>query len=317
MAGNPRGLATKLLSRDPGARVGGDTIVGLTRGEQLFGVPKRPNFIVALGDRETIRGGRTDDELGALGRADTIIVNGSHELVIGGPGGKIVANGQGHDLLIQTKNDGMVLVHSPADAVVVSGQDNRIVCGRHVDVTVYKRKSDSVSHSCLGGHSRVLPISRAPGGTHFPSAAADAAAHAASVTGDGTNDSPFSTTCVVKPSGLCELTFPVRRLKGFWSNEYIPAYTCGSIYPYLVNISYALWGTRLPRGVEISTVNMGVSIVGYAYRKIGDKVYLTGTRTGGVASSATNWDTDASYKVRLHCTNDIRRAATGKTSGVL
>ena len=51
-AASPRGLASRLLARDPGALVGGNTIVGTDRGENIFGVPNRPNFIIGLGSGE-------------------------------------------------------------------------------------------------------------------------------------------------------------------------------------------------------------------------------------------------------------------------
>lgn len=61
----------------------------------MFGVPGRPNFIVALGGGETISAGSKDSEVGSLGKHDTIIVGHSHELIVGGPDDKIIAKGQG------------------------------------------------------------------------------------------------------------------------------------------------------------------------------------------------------------------------------
>src|SRR5215207_8652907 len=42
-------LADLLAQRDPGARVGGNTVIGVGDGQPLIGVHGRPNFIVALG----------------------------------------------------------------------------------------------------------------------------------------------------------------------------------------------------------------------------------------------------------------------------
>lgn len=310
-AGPPRGLAGRLLARDPAARLGGHTIVGTRAGAQLLGVPGRPNFIIALGSGETIRGGRGDDQLGALGDNDTIITAGSHEFAIGGPGGRIVANGGGHDLLIETKNDATVQVSSPADKVVLAGQRDRVVCGSHVRVTIYKRKGDSVSSSCRAGRNRVLPISRAGAAAH-----ADAAdAHAAAVTGNGSNADPYVAPCDNPSFVDCAVSaFPPRTLSGFWANEYVPAYQCPADHPYLQKRGGGSlpFGTQVPNGVQVEglgpiAVSISVSrgkqvVVGSPPRTVGR---ATTTVTGGVASSATNWTFGSnSYKIILHCTSD-------------
>ena len=41
-------LAALLAARDPGARIGANTIVATGSGGSVFGVPGRPNFITAL-----------------------------------------------------------------------------------------------------------------------------------------------------------------------------------------------------------------------------------------------------------------------------
>jgi hypothetical protein len=66
------GSPGRLLARDPSARVGGNTIVATDRGEKVFGIPHRPNFILSLGSNETISGGASDDQIRAFGVNVTI-----------------------------------------------------------------------------------------------------------------------------------------------------------------------------------------------------------------------------------------------------
>src|SRR5436190_14664249 len=58
-------LVARLASRDPGARVNGNTIVATGAGARVNGGRGRPNFMAALGSRETIVGGDRGDNLGA------------------------------------------------------------------------------------------------------------------------------------------------------------------------------------------------------------------------------------------------------------
>jgi hypothetical protein len=93
-----RGLAAQLAARDPGAAVGGNTIVVTGAGARVFGVPRRVNFIIALGAHERISGGEKDDQLGALGTNVTINGGRGDDLIFGGPGGKLIG-GPGRDRL--------------------------------------------------------------------------------------------------------------------------------------------------------------------------------------------------------------------------
>src|SRR5436305_1559908 len=69
-------LAARVMRRDPGKEVGGNTQVATAAGRRLLGVPDRVNFMMALGPREVIVGGAGHDEVGALGDAAQIYAGG-------------------------------------------------------------------------------------------------------------------------------------------------------------------------------------------------------------------------------------------------
>jgi hypothetical protein len=108
-------------------------------------------------------------------------------------------------------------------------------------------------------------------------------------------------------------SFPPRYLDGD-HNEYVPAYQCPSGDPYLLNQGYAPFGTHLPNGVEnVETESpwpIGISISGTSTTKLNrngqDFHVYTGTQTGDLNSSVTNYNTNRkSYKLILHCTLDL------------
>lgn len=72
---------------DPGTRIGANTQVSTADGARIHGVP-RPDFVMALGDRQTITGRGGADHLGTLGHDATIR---------GGPGGRPPPWGSGRD----------------------------------------------------------------------------------------------------------------------------------------------------------------------------------------------------------------------------
>ena len=57
-------LGVRLLKRDPGARLGASTQVATDPGEVVHGVPGRTNFIMALGSKQQLLGGKKHDQLG-------------------------------------------------------------------------------------------------------------------------------------------------------------------------------------------------------------------------------------------------------------
>jgi hypothetical protein len=288
--------------------VGGDTIVATGRGEVVLGVPDRPDFIIALGSGDRIVGAGKDSELGALGEKDTIVARKGHERIVGGPHGTIIASGAGHDLLIETHPDATIVLKSPDDVAIVSGHHDRVICsGDSVHDTIYVNHSDTVSKTCRKHHDPVLPVN------HAVAAAARAAglpvAHAAAVTGDGSNSNPYVAPCdlgIYAGFECAVSSFPARTLTGLWANEYVPAYKCPSDHPWLdARKDYAPSGTSLPVGVQVEGLgSIGVSITGHstATSPYGD--VAAGTLTGYPNSSATNWTIgSASYRVILHCTN--------------
>lgn len=305
-----------LLDRDPGARVGGDTIVLTGKGGHALGVHDRPNFIVSLGSSEKIVGGGKDDELGALGQHDTIVAgHGGHKLIHGGPHGKVVVGGSGHDLVIDNKPNTTVDLESPVDEVIATGHDDQVVCsGDSFHDIVYENRSDTVNKACHKHHDPVRTDGQAVA-TAASAASANLArggsgpvALAAAVTGNGTNENPYTAPCDQLSGTSCAISFPARTLSGFWANEYVPAYKCPANYPSLDRTKYAPLGTSLPEGVAVKGLGpIAVSITGISTGPStlspGASI-ITGTRTGFPVSSATNWTTgSASYQVILHCTS--------------
>jgi hypothetical protein len=306
--------AGALLHRDPGKRIGGNTIVMTGNGGHALGVHDRPNFIISLGSHEKIVGGDQNDELGALGRHDTIVAGHSgHELIHAGPNGTVVVGGQGHDLVIDNKPGTTIDLESPGDEVIATGHDDHVVCsGNSVHDIIYENGSDTVNNTCHKHHDPVRPDSKAPATATTAAASAKLAhtttgplAHTAAVTGNGTNEDPYVAPCVFSALHLgCTVSFPSRSLSGLWANEYVPAYKCPVTEPYLnYTENFAPQGTDIPLGVEVRGLGpIGVSITALSFAKASSSEQPSGTLTGHTYSSATNWTTGtANYQVVLHC----------------
>jgi Ca2+-binding RTX toxin-like protein len=175
------GSPGQLLARDPGARVGGNTIVATDRGEKVFGVPRRPNFILGLGSNETISGGAGDDQIRAFGVNVTIRGGRGDDLVYGGPSGTLIG-GPGHDLLIESGADATVRITGKHTEVVASGHNDRILCssGSGRDV-IYAAAGTALAPSCRKVHDRIPSMKDLRTGGLATGAAAS------TVTGDGSN----------------------------------------------------------------------------------------------------------------------------------
>jgi hypothetical protein len=299
-AGTDR-LAERLRKLDPGALVGGNSIVGTSPGQQLGGVRGRPNLIAALGDGETIRGAAKNDQLGAIGRDATIVAPAEgHSQIVAGPGSKVIVSGQGHNLIYSHAGGATIMLKSPGNEVIADGLGDKILCDAHAsDERIRVATAVKVSKSCERHDNTIEPAPEAP----LRRVASP------TVTGSGTNEDPYQTDRCDEygPSLTCIARFPARTLTGFWAHEYVPAYLCPSERPWLVNQFYAPLGTRLPAGVEVEGLGpVGVSIsatwpawLPYA------TAYARGTLTGYPHSSATNWTLGtASYRVILHCTSE-------------
>jgi hypothetical protein len=297
------GLAATLAARDPGAPIAGNTIVVAGTGARVFGVPRRPNFIMALGANETISGGAENDQLGALGSNVTINGGAGDDLIFGGPGGTI-AGGPGRDQLIERNPGGTILTGS-GDEVIASGSHDRVVCSPGArDILIHRRPGDTISPTCRGDRARVLSIRRS---------GAQRARMAAAIEGNGSNATPYQTACTTKQKDSCTVsTFPARQLDGLWANEFVPAYQCPDDHQYLYFKNYAPPGTTIPHGVELDRdSDVGVSITATVRPRGADLIGRTyGTATGFPNSGATNWALGKrSYRVILHCTSFPNLAA--------
>jgi hypothetical protein len=321
-------LATRLMSLDPGARIGANTQVGTTAGARLLGSRRRANFMIGLGARQRIVGGPGHDQLGARGAAGVRVHGGGgHDLIHGGRGDQLLAGGAGDDLIYggagRDRLDGGPgndrLIDRQGATVVVTGPgrnrvdvadgdgDERVLCAPGSVNRIEADRGDRLRPSCRRGASSVR-YRRPPSGAPT--------AHAAQVTGSGTNDDPYVTTdCVLESKfdehEIYDCTFPARALSGLWANEYVPAYKCPASFPWLLFFNYAPSGTQLPDGVEVDGLGpIGVSISGVSSAIPGPDSrrpgkLATGTLTGFPNSSATSWRLGInSYTVVLHCVPD-------------
>jgi hypothetical protein len=312
-------LAMHLHQLNPGGLVGGKSIVGTKPAQQLHGSHGKPNFIIALEDGETIHGASTNDELGVGNHAKDVKIvapaNG-HSLIHAGPGGTIVASGKGHNLIISHSKGATIILDSPGDEVIADGSDNRIICLKHAGHELIEiAKGEMVSKRCRGHHDQIQHLDAAPSSGAHTSATAHRSAF---VGGNGSNEAPFNGNCDEGMGFETDCTvssFPSRTLNGFWANEYVPAYECPGGHPFLLNVSYAPYGTTLPNGVQVQGLGpIGVSIRGTADTPLDATVTFnteyreTRTLTGFPWSSATNWTIEPrSYRVILHCTKDSDR----------
>lgn len=310
-SGDHKPSASELVGRDPGKRVGGNTIVVTGDGEDVLGVPDRPNFIIALGSGDKITDEGQNSELGALGENDTIVADRSHELIVAGPHGKVIVAGSG-DMVVETHSDGTIMLESSGDEVIDTGRHDHIICTRAaVHDTIHDNKSDTVNRMCHKNHDPVDPVASS-GAT---SAEAPAAHAAQSVSGDGSSGNPYVAECTSPQDVVCTTPyFPSRSLTGLWANEYVPAYQCPPSHPYLYNQRYAPAGTSLVHGVSVLGLGpIGMSITGFKTKDVTSNgitsSYEIGTDTGFPNSSATNWETGTnSYQIQLHCTSDTQYA---------
>ena len=257
----------------------------------------------ALGAPERIVGGAGHDQLQAPGSGDRIFGAGGPDLIHGGRG-DVLDGGAGDDLIIDDQGGATVRTGPGSDKVIAPGRDDLVVCaaGSH-DNLIYADRSDTIAPSCRRTRSRVL-YRPAP-------ALAPRAAHTAQLTvsGDGSNDHPYTAPCDNPSDVDCTVSsFAARTLRGWLANEYVPAYQCPADHPYLFNDSYQPFGTTLPNGVEVQGLGpVGVSITGI--KVTADVPRAIGTYTGFGNSSATGWKGgDQSYTVVLHCTSDTNHA---------
>jgi Ca2+-binding RTX toxin-like protein len=329
-----RALAAQLLARDPGARVGGNSQVATATRVRVLGVPRRMNFILGLGPREWIVGGARDDQLGARGDANRVYGAAGNDLIHGGPGAQMLYGGPGIDALYGGRGDDR-LDGGPGNDRIIDAQgattvrtgtgrdrvdvgdghpDDRVLCAPGSIKRIHADGDDRIEASCRrSAATRVI--------YRWPATAPPA--HAAqTVSGDGSNERPYTAPCDDPDSGLCTVSaFASRTFTHLWANEYVPAYQCPPDQPYLLDESYSL--ATLPNGVEVQGLGpVGVSITGVStsQQNVGGQAVDVGmgTKTGFPNSSATSWSLrPVSYKVILHCTNDLSHAAQFPGGGPL
>src|SRR5262249_8320896 len=147
-------LAEHLHKLDPGGEVGGKSIVGTKPKEELHGVHGKPNFIIALGDEETIHGASVNDEIGAIGKGVKLVPsNHGHSYVAAGPEGEVVVTGEGHNLITSHAKGATIILESPGDEVIAKGPHDKIVCAKHSSQELIEvAKGEQVSKSCKGQH---------------------------------------------------------------------------------------------------------------------------------------------------------------------
>jgi hypothetical protein len=299
-AGGPP--AAQLTAKDPGALLGGTTIVVAKPGAHLFGVPERRNHLAALGAGATVDGGSRADVLAARAPRVTLRGRAGRDVIHGGPDGMLIG-GPGADLLTATRGGAKVQAGA-GDVVVLEGRGDRVVCRSGArGVVVLRSPGTAVEPACRRGGARVRALAAR--------SAKPPASREGLVTGDGSDENPFTAPCDDPGDVDCTVSaFPHRGLSGSWANEYVPAYECPADHPYLVSKEYAPPFTSWGAGVEIqeddSRFPIDVSITSQRLLQPPLANVFGGTYTGYPNSSATNWLWGGShwYKVVLHCTSD-------------
>jgi hypothetical protein len=222
--------APGLVAKDPGALRGDNTIVISTPGARVFGVPRRTNFVAALGPGEKVDGGLRDDHLGARAPRVTLRGRGGRDVIHGGPDGTLIG-GPHADLLTATRG-GATVRAGARDFVVLTGRRDRVVCPSGArGVVVLRESGTTVDPACRRGGASVRTLDTR--------VAQQPPFGAGAVTGDGRNDHPFTAPCDDPQDVDCTISaFAQRTLSGSWANEYVPAYECPADHPYLLNKLY-------------------------------------------------------------------------------
>lgn len=279
-----RALAVHLAALDPGRPIGGNTVIGSSNGEFLVGVPRRINFIVAIGSDATIVGGQEADQLGALGRNATIDGGGGNDLIHGGPGHDVINGGAGNDLIIDTKGTATIYTGAGRNEVDVAGHGgghDRVVCAVGSVDRIFANHGDSMSSSCgRAAGSQIAyhrPPSTAPGKTSL---------------------APSANGCTDNPNVDCSYPAAGGSLPGllWWART--PQRQCPASHPYLQFLDTVPFGSNYPFGVEMKNIgNIGF----FAPRLVGANDYVHGAQVGEV----TNWTfSEQRWEMVLHCTSD-------------
>jgi Ca2+-binding RTX toxin-like protein len=287
-----RALAERLLKRDPGRRVGGDTIVGVSNGDLLLGTPGHVNFMIALGSGEKIVGGNKTDELGALrGKNATIKGGAGDDLIDGGRGHDTLSGGAGDDLIVDTKGSATIRTGKGRNDVEIGGHPgtrDRVLCAPGSVDHIYANRDNYIAPSCRKAAGSQVVYSRpAPAAARRPLASG----------ADG---------CTDNPAVDCEFSVTAGVLTGFWDGASIPAVDCPASHPYMLNQAFDvlfLRGVRVNPPADSGTV---ITVGYYVEPHIAGFGPLGGYAVGIGGGSVTSWtfDHDTHYEVSLNCSSD-------------
>jgi hypothetical protein len=307
----------QLGARGHRARVhgaGGPDLIHGGRGAQRLHGGHGHDRIHAGHGHDMIRGGHGHDRIHGSHGHDRIHGGHGHDRIHGGAGRDRLEGGAGRDRLID-RQGATIAVAGPGDSVdVADGDSDRVACAAGSTNRIVVDRDDRLHPSCRGPAASVS-YRRPPDGALTADAPAARAAQQPPITGSGSNADPYTAECVDPQNVDCTTPlFAARSLTGLWANEYVPAYKSPTSHPYMYNRSYAPQGTVLPPGVGVLGLGpIGMNITGIETRQDVEfdatRVYALGTLTGGLNSSATNWELDTnSYQVQLHCTSERTHA---------
>jgi RTX calcium-binding nonapeptide repeat (4 copies) len=274
-----RALAAHLLKLDPGGRVGGATIVGVSNGDLLLGVANRINFMVSLGSGERIVGGKRADQLGGLGKNATINGGPGDDAIHGGPGHDVISGGPGDDLITDTKGSATIDTGRGRNEVEVAGNTghDRVLCAPGSVDHISANRGDYIAPSCRKGPGSLVTYHQPPA-TKPPTAR--------------------NNGCTGNPARDCTFLAASGRLEGFWWSQKIPQRECPPTHPYLIRKDYAPFGVNVPFGVEVSNVP---NVDYFARRLTRPDDYVIGAFGGSV----TNWTfSPQEWRMWFHCTSD-------------
>jgi len=272
-------LAARLVKLDPGRRLGGNTVVGVSNGDLLLGVSNRVNFMIALGAGETIVGGNGADQLGALGKNATINGGKGNDAIHGGPGHDTIYGGAGNDLITDTKGSATIYLGSGKNQVEVAGHPgrDRVLCASGSVNRISADPGDFIAPSC-----RKAPSPRSSTTSPRPPRAPARDANG----------------CTNNPNVDCTFLAASGRLQGLWWSQKIPQRECPPSHTYLLFKDYVPFGVNVPFGVEVSNIP---KVDYFARRVVRPDDYVIGAFGGSV----TNWTLEPQeWHMWFHCTSD-------------
>jgi hypothetical protein len=270
--------------------VGGNSIVGTKPKQELHGSHGKPNFIIALGDEETIHGASANDEIGAIGKGVKLVPsNHGHSYIVAGPDGEVAVSGKGHNLIVSHAKGATIILESPGNEVIANGPHDKIVCAKHANHELIEvAKGEQVSKSCKGHHNTTEHL------TASSVSARSSAARAHATTAE-------EPECHLGIVGQCKQTSTTHTLGGLWAWQTVPYFRC---FPgVLVNHVYQP-GTLILPGVEVKGLTWIAVDISEPVRDPNYGNHVVGFNGGW----ATNWSVDPqSYTVILHCTTEFFR----------